>query len=65
METGNEISLERMTGWPYAGARAVAVDADRDLIYLGSGGAILVLDLTDPAAPVLVHEGFFMPPASR
>lgn len=54
---GAEISLERMDGWPYAGARAVAVDADRDLLFLGSGGAILVLDVTDPATPQLLHDG--------
>jgi len=54
---GAEITLERVDGWPYAGARAVAVDADRDLIYLGSGGAILALDVTDPSAPQLLHDG--------
>ena len=48
---GADIALHRMDGWPYAGARAVAVDADRDLVYLGSGGAVLVLDVSDPAEP--------------
>ncbi len=54
---GAEIPLERMDGWPYAGARAVAVDADRDLLFLGSGGAILVLDVSDPSAPQLSYDG--------
>ncbi len=56
---GAEASLERMLGWPYAGARAVAVDADRDLVFLGSGGAILVLDVSDPAVPQLVGKDLF------
>ena len=46
-----------MGGWPYAGARAVAVDGDRDLLYLGSGGVILVLDVPDPAMPQLMYDG--------
>ncbi len=54
---GAEASLERLQGWPYAGSRAVAVDSDRDLLFLGSGGVILVLDVTDPAAPQLVYDG--------
>jgi hypothetical protein len=54
---GAEIPLERMDGWPYAGARAVEVDAGRDLVYLGSGGAILILDVSDPAAPQLLTDG--------
>jgi hypothetical protein len=53
---GADTTLERMDGWPYAGARAVALDADRDLVYLGSGGAILVLDVSDPAEPQLLSD---------
>ncbi len=53
---GADNTLERMDGWPYAGARAVAVDAARDLVYLGSGGAVLVLDMSDPADPQLVSD---------
>ncbi len=53
---GADFTLERMDGWPYAGARAVAVDADRDLVFLGSGGAVLVLDVSDPAEPQLVSD---------
>jgi len=54
---GAQVPLELMGGWPYAGTRAVAVDADRDLVYLASGGVILVLDVADPAAPQLSYDG--------
>ncbi len=44
-------------GMALRGASAVAVDADRDLVYSGSGGVILVLDVADPAMPQLLHDG--------
>jgi hypothetical protein len=50
-------ALERMAGWPYAGAQAVALDTDRDLAFLSSGGAILVLDVSTPGMPQLLHDG--------
>lgn len=53
----SEVPLERVDGWPYAGARAVSVDTGRDLVFLGSGGAILILDVSDPASPQLVYDG--------
>jgi len=46
-----------MDGWPYAGAQAVAIDVDRDLAYLASGGAVLILDIASPASPQLLHDG--------
>jgi hypothetical protein len=52
-----ETSLQRMDGWPYAGARAVALDEQRDLAILSSGGAVLVLDISDPASPDLLYDG--------
>jgi hypothetical protein len=48
--------LERTDGWPYAGARAVALDTARDLAFLSSGGAILVLDVSNPAMPQLLSD---------
>jgi hypothetical protein len=54
-----DTTLERLAGWPYAGARAVAVDSERDLLYLGSGGVILVLDVSDPADPTLLYDGMY------
>ncbi len=53
----SETTLKQMNGWHYAGAQAVAIDADRDLAFLGSGGVILVLDVSDPASPQLLHDG--------
>ncbi len=35
--------------WPYGPARAVAIDPDRNLAFFGSGGAVVLADITDPA----------------
>jgi hypothetical protein len=51
------IELEHLDGWPYAGAQAVAIDRERDLAFLSSGGAVLILDVSDPASPTLVYDG--------
>lgn len=51
------ITLQKMDGWPYAGAQAIALDTDRELAFLSSGGAVLILDIADPASPQLFHDG--------
>jgi photosystem II stability/assembly factor-like uncharacterized protein len=42
--------------WPYGPSEAVAVDSINNIVYLGSGGAVLVLDVTNPANPVLLTD---------
>ncbi|MBD3236700.1 MAG: T9SS type A sorting domain-containing protein [Candidatus Eisenbacteria bacterium] len=42
--------------WPFGSASAVAFDATRDLVFLGSGGAVLVLDVSDLADPQLLSD---------
>lgn len=37
--------------WPYGPAKAVAADESRKLAFLGSGGGIYILDVSDPSAP--------------
>ncbi|MBD3336448.1 MAG: hypothetical protein GF355_13115 [Candidatus Eisenbacteria bacterium] len=49
-------NFERIGAWPYGPARAVAVDDERDVIFLGSGGAVLVLDAVDPGNPALITD---------
>lgn len=48
--------LERLGSWPYGQALAVASDDARDLVFLGSGGAVLVLDVSDLAQPQIVAD---------
>jgi hypothetical protein len=52
----NNTYLERKSAWPYGSSIAVAVDSLRDLIFLGSGGAVLVLDGTDKNNPTLIAD---------
>ncbi len=46
--------LERRGAWPYGSSISIAIDSLRDLIFLGSGGAVLVLDGSDKNDPILV-----------
>ena len=39
--------------WPFGSSLAVALDSSRHLAYLGSGGGVYVLDVSDPSEP---HE---------
>ncbi|MBD3334778.1 MAG: T9SS type A sorting domain-containing protein [Candidatus Eisenbacteria bacterium] len=53
---GDRQILERAGAWPYGPSFAVALDTQRDLIFLGSGGAVLVLDGTDRTNPTLIYD---------
>lgn len=51
-----EDALELTGNWPYGSSSSVAVDEARDLVYLASGGAVLILDASDVTAPALVSD---------
>ena len=40
--------------WPYGPAKTVAISGDR--AYVGSGAALLVIDVSTPASPVLLGD---------
>ncbi|MCF8234238.1 MAG: PKD domain-containing protein [Bacteroidales bacterium] len=42
--------------WPYGTSAAAAVDTSRDYAFLASGGAVLTLDISDPADPVQLNK---------
>ncbi|MGB6032456.1 MAG: hypothetical protein WBH55_06445, partial [Bacteroidota bacterium] len=47
----------RLVGqWPFGVCLASANDADRGLLFSGSGGGVYVLDLSDPGNPVKISE---------
>ena len=48
--------LTRVGNWPFGKAIGVAVDTMRDLVYLGSGGAVLILDVSNLSSPQLVSD---------
>jgi photosystem II stability/assembly factor-like uncharacterized protein len=47
--TINNSYLERVSSFPYGPAISIAVDSTRNLIFVSSGGAALILDGSDPA----------------
>ena len=51
--SGGAVELEVVGRWPYGPALAVAAATINGTPYafLGSGGVVLVLDMTDPSAP--------------
>ncbi|MBD3336713.1 MAG: hypothetical protein GF355_14470, partial [Candidatus Eisenbacteria bacterium] len=54
--TPAQTNLERVGAWAYGPSFAVDVDSARDLIFLTSGGVVLILDGTDPTQPTLMNE---------
>ncbi len=52
----NSDNLTRVGNWPFGSALAVAVDTARQLVYLGSGGAVLVLDVSNLSQPQLISD---------
>ncbi len=54
--TLNTNYLERIGQWPYGSSLSVAVDSIRNIIFLGSGGAVLILDGTDKTNPQLITD---------
>ncbi|MFZ0392108.1 MAG: T9SS type A sorting domain-containing protein [Calditrichia bacterium] len=48
--------MQRIGGWAFGQSEAVAVDSIRNLLFLGSGGNVLVLDIQDPENPQLISN---------
>ncbi|MBD3236601.1 MAG: hypothetical protein GF330_07845 [Candidatus Eisenbacteria bacterium] len=51
-----QTGFQRVGAWPYGPSLAVDVDASRNLVFLGAGGGVLILDGSDPTAPALLTE---------
>ncbi|HDQ99373.1 MAG TPA: T9SS type A sorting domain-containing protein [candidate division WOR-3 bacterium] len=48
----------RLAGnWPFGPTMAVACDPARNLVFLGAGGGVYVLNVADPTEPALLSEG--------
>jgi len=48
--------LQRTGEWPYGSSGSLAVDSLRDIIFLGSGGAVLILDGSNKTNPQLITD---------
>lgn len=49
-------NVDWIAAWPFASAGAVAVDVSRSVCYLGSGGGVYVLDISNPTSPQQIGE---------
>ncbi len=49
--------LELAGSWSFGSAEAVDLDTERDLIFLSSGGTVLILDGSDRTNPLLLSDG--------
>ncbi len=52
----NTQNIQRVGAYPYGPPGAVDVDPLRDLIFVGSGGAVLILDGSDVTSPVMLSD---------
>ena len=48
--------VRKVSWWPYGTCYDVAYDPSTGLLVIGSGGAILLLDVSDPSRPIKVNE---------
>jgi len=48
--------IQRVGAWPFGPSYAVEADRDRDLAFLGAGGVVMVIDVSDPTAPSLITD---------
>jgi hypothetical protein len=55
--TDDSLNLRYVGSWPFGPADPIAVDSAQNLLFLGSGGGVLVLDVTNPSQPQRVSDG--------
>jgi hypothetical protein len=52
----DSLNIRFVGNWPFGNCQAVAYDSLRNIAFLGSGGAVYVLDVTDPMNPLTISE---------
>jgi len=52
----DSLNCREKGSWPFGPSYAVANDASRNLTFCGSGAAVYVLDVSNPAAPLKLSE---------
>jgi PKD repeat protein len=48
---GTSEHVDLIGRWPYGPSKAMAVDHERSLAFVGSGAGVIVFDMTDPSSP--------------
>jgi hypothetical protein len=52
----DSLNVRFIGGWPFGDSYAVAYDATRQLAFLGSGGGVYILDVSNPSTPTKLSE---------
>ena len=53
---GDSLNCRLVGNWPFGPSSAIALDSARALAFVGSGGGVYVLDVSNPAQPVKLSE---------
>jgi hypothetical protein len=52
----DSLNVRFVGSWPFGDSRAVAYDSIRSIAFLGSGGGVYTIDVSDPTNPVKLSE---------
>jgi hypothetical protein len=52
----DSLNMKFIGNWPFGPSYAVAVDSARELVFLGSGGGVYILDVSTPSEPRRISE---------
>jgi hypothetical protein len=52
----DSVALAPCGSYPFSGGTALALDHYRQLAFVGSGGGVLVVDISDPATPTILSD---------
>ena len=52
----DSLNVSFLGNWPFGPSYAVSYDLTRNLVFLGSGGGVYILDVSDPQNPTKVSE---------
>jgi len=52
----DSLDVRFVGNWPFGPSETVTMDESRNFVFLGAGGAVYVLDVSNPANPIEVTE---------
>jgi len=52
----DSLNMTFVGNWPFGSTSCVAIDSTRNVVFLGSGGGIIVLNVQDPSNPQKIGE---------
>jgi hypothetical protein len=52
----DSLNVRLVGDWPFSDSRSVAYDAVRQTVFLGSGGGVYIVDISNPSIPVQISD---------